>query len=373
MLANTMSKLFQPIQLGNMKLQHRIVLAPLTRFRNTAQGVPLDISTEYYTQRASTPGTFLISEGTWIAPRAGGWEHVPGITTNEQINAWKKIVDSVHAKGSFIYLQLGTAGAYAFPDIITAQGFPFVSSGSIPLPNREGPSPRPLTIPEIQEYFELYATAARTAVEVAGFDGVEIHGAVGLIDQFLKSDMNNRTDEYGGDVEGRCKFALEVVDAIAKTVGPRKVGLRIAPWMSHYGIPSSDVVSTFEHLVTSVKEKYPDLAYLHVIEPRVQPSAGEIVIKPTIESNDFVRDIWGAESYIAAGGFNREEAIETADKKGGLVALGRFFIANPDLPRRFRENLPLNKYDRSTFYVPGESPAGYIDYPFYEQNEGISA
>lgn len=162
--------------------------------------------------------------------------------------------------------------------------------------------------------------------------------------------MNNRTDEYGGDVEGRCKFALEVVDAIAKTVGPRKVGLRIAPWMSHYGrsislvklkrtdiihdsmfepgIPSSDVVSTFEHLVTSVKEKYPDLAYLHVIEPRVQPSAGEMVIKPTTESNDFVRDIWGAESYIAAGGFNREEAIETADKKGGLVALGRFFIAN---------------------------------------------
>lgn len=154
-------------------------------------------------------------------------------------------------------------------------------------------------------------------------------------------------------------------------------------------IPSSDVVSTFTHLVTSLKERYPALSYLHVTEPRLQAADGELVVKPSTESNDFLRNIWG-ESYIATGGFNRGEAIEVADKKGGFIAMGRFFIANvsgiiriiyvhetnlkqskPDLPRRFREDLPLNKYDRSTFYVPGNSPAGYIDYPFYKEDKEL--
>lgn len=148
---------------------------------------------------------------------------------------FSKVVDKVHARGSFIYLQLAAAGAIASPDVLASQGYPYVNSGSVYLPDNKDTSPRPLTIPEIQEYVGLYAVAARNAVEGAGFDGVEVHGATGLIDQFLKSDMNNRTDEYGGDAEGRSRFALDVVEAVVQAVGQTKVGLRISPWARQYG------------------------------------------------------------------------------------------------------------------------------------------
>ncbi|EIM88581.1 NADH:flavin oxidoreductase/NADH oxidase [Stereum hirsutum FP-91666 SS1] len=358
-------KLFKPIQLGDITLQHRIVLAPCTRLRNSPEGAPLDITVQYYEQRATVPGTFLISEGTSVAAKAVGFPNVPGIFNDVQIKAWKKLVDAVHAKGSFIYLQLAAAGSLALPDVLSAQGLPYVGAGTVPFPGREATPPRALTIDEIKEYVQFWATAAKNAVEGAGFDGVEVHGANGLlIHQFLRSASNNRTDEYGGSAEGRSKFALEVVEAVVKAVGQNKVGFRISPWLQSNNA-SEEITSTFTYLITRIRDLYPALSYLHVVEPRVERDS-TLDVAPK-ENNDFLRKIWGSEAYIAAGGFGREDAIQTVEEKGGLVALGRHFIANPDLPRRFREKLPLNKYDRPTFYVPGDVAAGYIDYPFYDE------
>jgi NADPH2 dehydrogenase len=249
-------KLFQPIQVGDLQLEHRVVLAPLTRVRADKKHVhQLPIAQEYYTQRASVPGTLLITEATFIAAQAGGINNVPGIWSDEQVTAWKKvsfshhspnnllictqITESVHAKGSFIYLQLWALGRAASPKQLEEEGsFPYVSSSDIPLSNRpkEDPSPRPLTLSEIKEFVELYATAASNAVHRAGFDGVEIHGANGyLIDQFLQTTSNRRTDDYGGSVENRARFALEVTEAVVKRIGAKKTGIRFSPWGSFQG------------------------------------------------------------------------------------------------------------------------------------------
>ncbi|KAI0316389.1 hypothetical protein OF83DRAFT_1060438, partial [Amylostereum chailletii] len=229
------SKLFQPFQLGALPLQHRVVLAPLTRNRADRVHVPAAQMIEHYAQRASTPGTLLITEATFIAQRAAGMgpflASTPGIYNEEQIAAWKK-ANAVHAKGSFIFLQLWALGRCATPEglAMVDPTLPYVSANNVPLDNQPVP-PRPLTQAEIAEYVQLFATAASNAVHGAGFDGVEIHGANGyLIDQFLKDFTNGRTDEYGGSPERNARFALEVVDAVTGAIGAERVGLRLAPW-----------------------------------------------------------------------------------------------------------------------------------------------
>ncbi|KAJ7183003.1 hypothetical protein C8R43DRAFT_1101213 [Mycena crocata] len=367
------SKLFQPIQLGDILLKHRVVMAPLTRFRADKNHVPLPHVKEYYAQRASVPGTLLITEATFIAPRAGGYDNVPGIWSEEQIVAWKEITDAVHAKGSFIYLQLWALGRAARPSDLKDEdpSLPYVSASDIPL--RERPAtdirPRPLSIEEIREYPKLYATAASNAVHKAGFDGVEIHSANGyLLDQFLQDVSNLRTDEYGGSPEKRSRFSLEVVDAVAAAIGPRKTGIRISPWNTYQNMLMQDPKPTFAYLVRQILERQPELAYIHAIEPRIDSTTPRAII-PEGWSNDFLRDIWVSPTsdrrFISAGGYNRPLAFEFADEKDDIIAFGRHFISNPDLPDRILRDIPLNDYNRKMFYAPGSlDPKGFTDYPF---------
>ncbi|KAJ7603623.1 NADH:flavin oxidoreductase/NADH oxidase [Mycena polygramma] len=324
------AKLFQPpTRLGDIELSHRIVFAPTTRFRANAAHAPFPHVAEYYEQRASTPGSLLISEATFIAARAGGHRHAPGIWSDEQIAAWKIITDRVHAKGSYMYLQLWAIVRAAEVDVLAEDGLPYVSASDVPLEG--GVAPRPLTVEEIEEYVQLYATAASNAVHKAGFDGVEIHAANGyLLDQFLHDRSNIRTDAYGGSVENRTRFPLEVANAVVKAVGQNKTALRISPWGTYLDMHFDNPKPTYAHLATQLRERYPDLAYLHVVEPRVD--GGETVEIKEGYSNDFIRDIWGDRRLISAGGYTRETAIATANEKGDLIAFARPYVANPDLP-----------------------------------------
>ncbi|KAH9003661.1 hypothetical protein EDB86DRAFT_2264245 [Lactarius hatsudake] len=331
-MAAPVPKLFQPIQVGTTNLQHRVVLAPMKRTRADERHVHGALGLEYYKQRTSTPGTLAITEGTFIALHAGGSANVPGIWSDEQIVGWKSITDAVHANGSFIYLQLWVLGRVAEGDVLRkAGGYEVVAPSPIALEGRE--TPRPLTVAEIKEYVQLHATAAENAVLKAGFDGVEIHSASGYLpDQFLQTVSNTRTDEYGGSLENRLRFVLEVTDAVVKAV----------------------------ELVTRIRDSYPDFAYLHVIE------ITDIVITSggteTKQSTKFLRDIWGDRPYIANGSYERDTAVEVVEKEGGLVSFGRYFISNPDLPRRLRENIKLALSEPKTWWAQGAE--GYIDYPF---------
>ncbi|KAJ6605425.1 hypothetical protein DFH09DRAFT_1121375 [Mycena vulgaris] len=367
------SKLFQPTQLGDILLKHRIVMAPLTRFRADKQHVPLPHVQKYYAQRASVPGTLLITEATFIAPRAGGFDNIPGIWSEEQITGWKQITNAVHEKGSFIYLQLWALGRAARPSDLSAEdpSLPYISASDIPL--RERPAteirPRPLSVAEIQEYPKLYATAASNAVHKAGFDGVEIHSANGyLLDQFLQDVSNVRTDEYGGTPENRSRFSLEVLDAVVAAVGPKKTGIRLSPWNTYQDMLMKDPNPTFIYLVDQIVKRQPQLAYIHVVEPRLDVAVTRAVI-PEGWSSTVLRDIWvspGSDRrFISAGGYTRALALERAETQDDLIAFGREFISNPDLPDRVLHDIPFNDYDRTKFYVPGSlDPKGFTDYPF---------
>ncbi|RDB18244.1 putative inactive dehydrogenase EasA [Hypsizygus marmoreus] len=366
-------KLFQPIQVGNITLSHRLVLAPLTRYKatKTAHVPVVSLVKEYYSQRSSTPGTLLVTEATFIAAKAGGYANVPGIWSPEQITAWKEVTDQVHANGSFIFLQLWALGRAAYPDVLASEdlSLSFVAPSSIPLSSHPTAVPRELTTTEIHEYVQLYAQAAKNAVLEAGFDGVEVHGANGyLVDQFLQDVSNRRSDEYGGSVEARSRFGLEVIDAIVDAVGPERTAIRLSPWSLFQDMGMQDPVPQFTHFVSTLKAKHPTLAYIHVVEPRINGNADRTTIGAH-ESNDFIRTIWSPLPFITAGGYTRDTAIEAVEKNGGLVAFGRWFLSNPDLPLRLKKNIPLSPYDRKTFYVPvdKENPeVGYIDYPFAE-------
>ncbi|EIN05588.1 FMN-linked oxidoreductase [Punctularia strigosozonata HHB-11173 SS5] len=362
-------KLFSPIQVGTSALKHRVVLAPLTRYRANIHHVLLDIVAMYYEQRGSEPGTLLTTEATFIAPKAGGYNHVPGIWNQDQINSWKRVTDAVHTKGSFIYLQLWALGRAAKLDVLRSEdpSFELVSASDVKLSTSEW-TPRPLRIDEIKEYTQLYAEAASNAVQ-AGFDGVEIHGATGyLIHQFLEPSSNKRTDRYGGSIENRSRFGLEVVDAVANAIGASKTGIRLSPWNRFQDMRMDDPIPQYTHFVTSLKDAHPDLAYIHVVEPRVNGSEDIPGGPPKGESNDFIRNIWSPRPLISAGGYNRSIALRVAEKKRDLIAFGRHYISNPDLPKRLRKDIPLHPYNRSTFYTP-ESPVGYIDQPFAEDEE----
>lgn len=359
--------IFTPIKVGNSHLKHRVVLAPLTRLRATLDNVPIDLHVEYYKQRASDGG-LLISEATGI--NAGSvYPRVPGIYNKDQIEAWKKVTDAVHEKNGVIFLQIVHLGRAALSKF-DPEHRQIVSASAIPIPGKsltgdDFEVPRALEIDEIKEVVQEFRQAALNAVE-AGFDGIEIHGANGfLVDQFINSSSNQRTDIYGGkSVENRARFPLEVVGAIVDAIGAERTAIRFSPGENHQDVHDDNVVETWSYLVSEIQKTYPNLAYLHFIEARVDIFSEERVVpKDTL---DPYRQIWKG-PFITSSGYSNAipEAVALSERSGDLIAFGRVFIANPDLPKRIRNGWELNPYNRATFYSDG--PEGYINYPFYDE------
>ena len=371
MTAKKERKLFTPVQMGAIPLKHRIVMAPLTRSRSVQpDSVPGDLMAEYYAQRASDGG-LMISEATNISVTSRGWLGAPGLYSDEQVQGWKAVVSSVHAKGGHTLAQLWHTGRSSHVSM-TGDAMP-VSASVDPaywqdpshlVSTPSGwvqPSPhRALTVAEIKGIIEDYRRAAEWAME-AGFEGVELHAANGyLVDQFLQDGVNKRTDEYGGPIENRTRFLLEVVGAMVSVWGGDRVSVRIAPSSTFNSMSDSHPQALFQYAAEQLNQF--GLSYLHVIEPRVKGSVTVREGQGAIAAEQ-LRTIFRGK-IIAAGGFESDtaEAILTSGN-ADAVAFGRHFVANPDLPRRIRDRLPLAEYDRSTFYT--FDAYGYTDYPFY--------
>ncbi|KAK4702321.1 NADPH2 dehydrogenase, partial [Phenoliferia sp. Uapishka_3] len=356
--------LFTPIQVGDIHLGHRIVLAPLTRLRaDPSSHIPSDLMLEYYTQRAS-PGGLLITEGTFISPAAGGLLTNPGIYTPAQIEKWAEIVRSVHAKGGKMVMQIYAMGRAANPLVLEKEeGGPFEVGGPSALAFEGGALPKELSVEEIQQLVRDHAEAAKNFVTGAGGDGVEFHLGNGyLSDEFLQLNSNKRLDQYGGSVVNRTRFALETLSAVAVAVGEGKVGFRITPFSTFQDMKMSqkDIEETFGYLVREAKSRHPGLAYLHLVEPRVAGAEDRKVDQG--ESLDFLHDIWAPKVVLVAGGLTPASAKALTVARENVVAVfGRSFLATPDLPARIRNGVPLSKWDRATFYTSG--PEGYTDYP----------
>ncbi|EMC94206.1 hypothetical protein BAUCODRAFT_36680 [Baudoinia panamericana UAMH 10762] len=359
------SRLFEPLQLGKHTLSSRLAMAPLTRFRADDNHVQLPFVKDYYSQRACVPGTLLITEATFISPQAGGFPNVPGIYTEEQVKAWKVVTDSVHQAGGVIFLQLWALGRAANPDVMKKEELgDVVSASDIPMSDNS-PKPRPLTEDEIEQYIRDYTAAAKNAIE-AGFDGVEIHGANGYLpDQFTQDVSNRRTDKWGGSVENRARFTLEISKSIVKEIGAERTGIRLSPWSVFQGMRMEDPIPQFSYLIEELKKL--KLAYLHLVESRI---AGNADVETTEKINPFV-DIWaGTSPILVAGGFKPDSARRAVDEeytdKDIIIVFGRYFISTPDLVFRLQKGIELAPYDRDTFYKP-KKPEGYIDYPFSDE------
>ena len=364
-----MSSLFTPVNVGSYAFSHRVVLAPLTRMRAEDGAVPGPLMAEYYAQRTS-PGALLIGEATIAAPNGNGYLGAPGLYDDSQIAGWRLVTDAVHAKGGRIFLQLYHAGRQSNeevqpagsqpvgPSAIAHGGVAYTKSGWVPnTPNRE------LKIEEIADLVEQFRRAAQRGME-AGFDGVELHAANGyLFDQFLQDGSNKRIDIYGGSFENRARFLLDATRAVIAVWGSDKVAVRLGPSGSWGDMSDSDPEGLFTYVATELGKL--DLAYLHLIEPRVLGNVDDDSRDPNPVAAQLIRKSYKG-TIIAAGGFKGDtaEAIIAAGD-ADLVAFGRDFIANPDLPERLRRKLPLNPYDRPTFF--GGTAVGYIDYPFYEE------
>lgn len=365
-----MSKLFTPIQVGPYRLSHRVAMAPLTRMRSDPGDIPSALMVEYYTQR-TTRGGLIVSEASPVSIRGNGYAGAPGIYSDTQIAGWQRVTDAVHAKGGLIFQQLWHVGrqshvdlqpngdAPVAPSAIAAEGYAYSKRGEVPFS-----MPRALELHEIPGIIEEFRAGAERALR-AGFDGVEIHGANGYLpDQFLQDGTNKRTDEYGGPIENRARFMLEVTQAAISVWGADRVGVRIAPSGTYGSMSDSDPAATFGYVTTQLDRL--GIAYLHVVEPRIKGTE-EIAHGKAPIAAQHLRPKF-SRTLIAAGGFTpaSAEAVVTFGD-ADLVAFGRHFISNPDLPERIRQGLPLTRYDRSTFY--GGDAGGYTDYPAAQSAE----
>ncbi|KAF2787959.1 FMN-linked oxidoreductase [Melanomma pulvis-pyrius CBS 109.77] len=356
------SRLFEPLKVGNLALKQRIAMAPLTRFRANDAHVPLPMVAEYYGQRASAPGTLLVSEATFIGPQYGGYPNAPGIYSDEQITAWRSVTDAVHKKGSYIYLQLWALGRVANPQVAAKDGFTVKSSSALRLSEHLA-EPVPFTDEDITTTVAAYASAAKNAIS-AGFDGVEIHGANGyLIDQFLQDKVNQRTDSYGGSIENRSRFAIEVTKAVVEAVGAERTGIRLSPFSDFQGMGMEDPIPQFSDVITKLDAL--NIAYIHLVSSRV---AGNADIEEGPSLAPLVKLF--KNPVLVAGGYRAASAKTLVDEeypeKDIVVVFGRYFISTPDLVFRLKEGIELQDYNRDTFYNAG-SPTGYIDYPFSKE------
>ncbi|MFV8167294.1 alkene reductase [Mycobacterium sp. 134] len=358
-----------PIRLGVIEATNRIVMAPMTRSRAGADGVPRQSTAAYYAQRASAG--LVVSEGICIAPEAVGNPMVPGLWSREQIGAWRSVTSAVHDAGGMMAAQLWHTGRASHPSLqpdgqlpvgpspIAIDGLTFAANGRTPYV-----TPRALDTGEIPQIVDHYARAAANARE-AGFDAVELHSANGyLVDQFLQDNSNRRGDRYGGSIENRVRLLVEIVVALVDTVGPGRVGVRISPASTFQDMADSDPHRLFDHVVRVLSEH--DLAYLHVVEPGIDGWCDAHFEQASPIDSEWIRARY-AGNIVATGGYTAESATRAVES--GIVdavAFGRSFIANPDLPRRLIENLPIAEPNRETFYSGGDE--GYIDYPFWDES-----
>eukprot|EP01018_Ginkgo_biloba_P029430 Gb_36907 [translate_table: standard] len=364
---NAQIPLMMPYQMGPFSLSHRVVLAPLTRQRSY-NNMPQPHAILFYSQRTSRGG-FLISEATYVSETARGFPNAPGIWTKEQVDAWKPITKAVHDKGGIFFCQLWHCGRASHVEYQPNGQSPVSSSNKTlvwqakskevgGLSSAEFSPPRSLSTEEVSQIVEDFRIAARNVIH-AGFDGVEIHGGHGyLLDQFLKDSINDRTDRYGGTLENRCRFPLEVVEAVANEIGADRVGIRLSPFADYVESGDSNPEGLGLYMAKALNKF--NILYAHFVEPRM------ITVGESIATDKSLLPMRKAfkRTFMVAGGYDREDGNDAiASGKADLVVYGRHFLANPDLPTRFALNAPLNKYNRETFYIP-DPVVGYTDYPF---------
>ncbi|HEX3010294.1 MAG TPA: alkene reductase [Bacteroidales bacterium] len=358
------SSLFSSYTLGDVTLKNRIAMSPMTRSR-AIDNVPADISAEYYAQRAGAG--LIITEGTSPSPNGLGYCRIPGLYSTKQVNGWKKVTDAVHDKGGVIFVQLMHTGRVSHPlnlpvgarvlapSAVKPAGKMYTDTGGL----LDFPVPKEMSYEEVLEARDEYVFSATKAIE-AGFDGVELHGANGyLLEQFLSPRTNLRTDSYGGSIENRCRFVLEVAERVANAIGKERLGIRLSP----YGVASDmayypEVDAEYTYLAEQLNDI--GIAYLHIADHSAM-GAPEV---PVSIKRMFRQKF--DQTLILSGGYTKEKAEEDIDAgNADLIGFAKMFISNPDLVERFRNNWPLNaNLDTSTFYTPG--PKGYTDYPTHK-------
>lgn len=353
---------FAPVELRGLSLQNRLVMAPMTRSRALGY-VPNEMMATYYAQRASAG--LIITEGVSPSPNGLGYARIPGVFNDEQVDGWKKVTHAVHAKGGKIFAQLMHTGRVSHPANMPA-GSRVLAPSSMPVEGEIWTDslgmqayaiPQPMTAEDIATTIREHAQAARNAI-AAGFDGVEIHGANGyLLEQFINPKVNTREDAYGGSIEKRLNFVLEVVDAVIEAIGKDKVGIRLSPFNQFNSMPEyQETVETYEKLVEQLNDR--NILYIHVVESSARKVAEGTQLLSTLRVK-----FHGV--MIVNGGYLRESVESTLDAgQADLVSFGVPFIANPDLVHRLQHNLPLNSPSPETFYSPDDK--GYIDYPFHK-------
>lgn len=361
------NKLFSAYKKNGLELKNRIVMAPMTRSRAEEKNTPNDLMAEYYEQR--TGAGLIITEGTAPSPNGLGYARIPGIYSDAQIEGWREVTSRVHNEGSKIFIQLMHTGRVSH-ELNMPEGAKILapsavqSSGEMWTDQKENqpfPVPEEMTKEEIAQTIQEHVTAAKNAIE-AGFDGIELHSANGyLLEQFLNPGVNKREDEYGGSIENRCKFVLEVTAEVAKAVGKEKVGIRVSPYGVFGDMPVYDEVDeTYSYLMKELEKQ--GILYVHIVD-HSSMGTPEVPLEIKQEIRKQFSNI-----VILSGGYDKQRAGEDLEKGlGDLVAFGRPFIANPDLVERLKNDDPLAEPDQDTFYAGGEK--GYTDYPVYQEQE----
>lgn len=375
-----MPTLLDPINVANLALPSRIAMAPLTRSRAGADGVPREMNVEYYRQRAGA--ALIVSEATQISQQGQGYAWTPGIYTAEQIEGWKKVSDAVHGAAGRIFLQLWHVGRVSHPSFQPDGGLPvaptaMVVPGKTFIVDEHGqgvwgdiPTPQALSTEAIAQIVADYRQAALNAIS-AGMDGVEIHAGNGyLLDQFINSNSNRRTDAYGGDSARRARLLLEVVDAVSQAIGASRVAVRLTPMGRFIGMGDDTPEATFGHIVDQLDRR--GLAYLHLVEPQIVGTDKDENYDPRWDA--IIADLRARFSGVLmlAGGYDQQSAESAlAAGRADMIAFGRLFIANPDLPERFKRKAELNTPEPASFF--GGNASGYTDYPPLAQDAANTA
>ncbi len=352
--------LFSPYRLGDLELKNRMVLSPMTRSRAIEGNVPNPLAPTYYAQRASAG--LQITEASQVSPRGVGYIRTPGMHSPAQVAGWRKVTDAVHKAGGRIFAQLWHVGRVSHPDFhngelpvapsaLAVEGEAFTQNGKVKIV-----TPRALELSELPGIVAQFRTAAENA-KAAGFDGVELHGANGyLLDQFLRDGANRRTDAYGGSIQNRARFPLEITQAVIDVWGAERVGYKLSPQFAGYSMSNSNPVATFSHIAEELNRL--NIGYIHIGEAIAGPMAAPA---GTLRVTPILRDIFSG-TVIVNGGYDARSAnAAIARGETDLVAFGVPFLANPDLPARYRSDRPLNAPDQATFYAGEEK--GYVDYP----------